>query len=220
MPPEPLHVKPEVVLSGGEQLGAAARELPDAPAPFSVLGADAISVKLAGLLPQIEGPILSGLPRVKAQASETAAGITSAARTYMRRDEELADMIRGTELGRSAEAGPGGGPSSANVAAASNVSGSSTGSAESGGGGRDQISQLAGVPMQIAGQAMGMAAAAPQAVVQGVQQVSHLAGAVGGTESDEAEDGRPEEAGGEPATGERAPVGPASPSDAGTATEL
>lgn len=222
MPPEPLFVNTRALRGHAMELDAALDEFPDPPAAFSAPGADAISVKIASLLPQIEGPILAGLPRVEAEARATAEGIVAAADTYQRKDEELADMIRGTELGSGQDAPAASSPGASNTVAAPAVSGSSAPSGGSSGmsatGGSDQMSQLAGLPMQVAGQAaqvpgqvMGLAAAVPQTMAQGAQQAARLAGGVGddsgtGGSAAESADERPDEAAAEEPGGERAPV--------------
>lgn len=233
---EPLGVDAGALRGYGMDLLTAAGDIPAAPAPFAVTGADAISQKISSLLPSIEGPILDGLPQVKAEAQATAERVVSAADTYQRVDEELAGKVRENGFGEpGCEAAAGGGePGSATGAegvSGSGAAGSGMGGAGgSGAGGADpmsQMGQMMGVPMQIASQAaqipmqaLGALAAVPQAIVQGMQQVSQLAGGLGGEsdaekdeesspEEDRAEEPKPEKAAAAERTGaERAPVEP------------
>src|SRR5262245_51256235 len=56
------------------------------------------------MLPEIEGPIIAGLPQVKDAPKGTADRIVGAAQTYQRIDEQIAQTLSATELG----AAPGG----------------------------------------------------------------------------------------------------------------
>jgi hypothetical protein len=86
--------------------------------------------------------------------------------------------------GASGTGAPGGSAPAAGAAATGEPSaGTSVASASSGAGAMGQMGQMISMPMQMAGQAIGMAAAVPQTVMQGVegavQQVSQLTGGLG-----------------------------------------
>lgn len=247
-PPETLQVDPEALRGYGNELVAATADIPEPPAAFTVTGADAISAKIASLLPTIEGPILTGLPEVKQAAGVTATGIVDSADAYLKTDDELTAMIRSTELGGLEGSGGGSGgtggsmgagaPGGHGVMAASNATGGSPGSSgtqgSAGGGGSELANmpmQMAGMAAQIPGQVMGAAASVPQSISQGAQQVAQLAGGSGeGTGDPEAEvgvDGDGEHgATAEQAGGERVPTaspeleGTGGPADTQTVTPL
>lgn len=248
-PPETLHVDPEALRGYGNELVAATADIPEPPEAFTVAGADAISAKIASLLPTIEGPILTGLPEVKKAAGVTANGIVDSADTYLKTDEELTAMILGAELGgpessgRSPEGSVGtggsmdtGAPSGSGVMAASNSTAGSAGSSGSqgaaGSGGSDPMGmpmQMAGMAAQIPGQVMGAAASVPQSIAQGAQQVAQLAGGSGDdyAATERGADGdREDGAAAEQARGERAPAaspdleGAGGPADTPTVTQL
>lgn len=228
MSPEPFGVDDGALRGFGADLVIAASDIPAAPAGFTVTGADAISQRISGLLPTIEGPILSGLPQVKEEATVTANGIVESAEAYQRTDEEIAARIRellGLVDPSERESGPGGrgapggvsgsgaggsgNPGAAGAEAASGASGAS-----SAGDPMSQMGQLMGMPMQIASQAaqipmqaLGALAAVPGAIMQGVQQVSQMTGTMGDPEevADAVEEAKPAE---EPQRDEAVPERP------------
>jgi hypothetical protein len=160
-----LKVDPPLVEQLGGQLEASAGDLPAAPPPFVVSGADAISEAIAFRLPGIEGPIQEGLPQVKAEATKTASNIVAAAGRYQATDEQFAANYEKHQFDQAG--GPGAG-------------GSGAGSAG------DPMSQMMGMPMQMAQQAarmpmqaMSAVASAPQSMMQGVQQIGQMTGGLG-----------------------------------------
>ncbi|WP_319450283.1 MULTISPECIES: hypothetical protein [unclassified Mycobacterium] len=78
---------------------------------------------------------------------------------------------------------PAAGTAAAGAPGAATAASAAGGSAASGAGAMGQMGQMISMPMQMAGQAVGMAAAVPQTVMQGVesavQQVSQLTGGLG-----------------------------------------
>jgi hypothetical protein len=173
---------------------SAATDIPVAPAPFTAGGADPISMKIMSTLPSLEAPIQTGLPEVKAEATKTATSIVEAAAKYLQTDEQLARAYEGQFDGQGGTPGGGGGGGGAPGAGVSEAgavgAGAQSPAAAGGAGGMDQIGQLMSMPMQMAGQAaqipmqaMGALSSIPQGIMQGVQQVSKLAGGMGGGES-------------------------------------
>lgn len=196
-----LRVDTEMLSQLGSQLEVSASALPDAPAPFSVPGGDAISQAIAAKLPGLETPIIEGLPAVKQAAGQTASNIVTAADMYQTKDEQLA-----AEYEKHRFDGSGGGSSSGGGSGSGVASGMGAGAAGSaagaGGDAMSQMSQMMGTPMQMASQAaqmpmqaMGAVSSVPQSAMQGVQQISQMAGGKG-------ESGAPGSASGD------APAGP------------
>ncbi len=85
-----LRVDPELLGRLGNDLQSAADDLPDAPPPFVVTGADAISQAISEKLPGIEAPIQEALPQLKSAATTTASNIVTASGMYQSTDEQLA----------------------------------------------------------------------------------------------------------------------------------
>lgn len=183
-----LRVDTEMLSQLGSQLEVSASALPDAPAPFSVPGGDAISQAIAAKLPGLETPIIEGLPAVKEAAGQTASNIVTAADMYQTKDEQLAaeyekHRFDGSD-GGSSSGGSGGGSGSG---VASGMGAGTAGSAAGAGGdAMSQMSQMMGTPMQMASQAaqmpmqaMGAVSSVPQSAMQGVQQISQMAGGKG-----------------------------------------
>lgn len=182
-----LRVDTEMLSQLGSQLEMSASALPEAPAPFTVTGGDAISQAIAAKLPALETPIIEGLPAVKEAAGETASNIVTAADLYDSTDERLAAEAEKHRFeGSGPGAGAGGSGSGAGGAGAgsSGVAGSGGAGSTAGAGGNpmSQMSQMMGTPMQMASQAaqmpmqaMGAVSSAPQGVMQGVQQISQMA---------------------------------------------
>lgn len=215
----------------GSQLQTSANALPDPPAPFSVTGADAISAAISAKLPALETPIIEGLPKVKAEASETAGNIVTSAATYLTTDEEIAARIEkglfdgaGTAAsgGGSGAGGAGGGAAGGGAAAAAggvqSVS-SAAGSAAGAGGAAGQMGQMMSMPMQMASQAaqvpqqaMGALGGAVQGGMQGAQQITQMA-TKGSEDSESAEKSERDAAAGGQHRAERAPVAEAPQSD-------
>lgn len=213
--PETLGVDPVALAGYGHDLVAAANDIPSAPEPFVTAGLDDISQKIMDSQATIEGPILSGLPKIKGEATDTGHKVENAAQTYLRVDEELARAIRALVSGQLEQAasgaegvdsGSGGGsgspsaagtPSAQQPAASSSTpsSGAPSAAASASSSGGD-VSQMMSTPMQMAGQAAqipsqaaGMVGALPQAAMQGLQQVSQLASGLGEGEGDPVEAG-------------------------------
>ena len=175
----PLKVDPELLGKYGGQLLAAAGDLPEAPGPFVVTGADAISQAIAEKLPGLEGPIQEALPQLKNEASTTASNVVDAAGRYSSTDAQLAANYEKHQF------------DSVNDSAGSG--GSAAGGAA---GSMGQLGQMMGMPMQMAGQAVQMpmqaisaVAQVPQGVMQGVQQIGQMAGGHGGGEGSSATSG-------------------------------
>ncbi len=165
----PLTVDPELLERYGNQLLTAAGGLPEAPPPFTVTGTDPMSQAIADKLPAMEGAIGDELLQLKAQASDTASKIVSAAGQYQRTDDQLAAEYEKHQFD-----------------SASNGRG---GAGAGGGQAMGQMGQMMSMPMQVAGQAaqmpmqaMGAVASVPQGIMQGVQQISQMAGGPGGSE--------------------------------------
>lgn len=250
--PETLGVDPSALSSLGQALLASAGDIPQAPPPFHTSGTDAISLKIMSTLPSLESELQTGLATVKAEAEHTSNGVINAASAYLQTDEQLAkkyeDQMNG-QVDSSSSSGSSGSATSGTDAAATSTQGQSAsaatgseGSSSSGStSGMSEMGQLMGIAGQAAQlpmQAVGMVAAVPAGIMQGVsqamQQVSQLAGGMGGgddaksateqqeqqrerLEAERVEQQRHEEGrhqpGAAPATpqGERAPVEPAAP---------
>lgn len=178
-PIPPLTVDPELLERYGNQLLTAAANLPDAPPPFTVTGMDPMSQAIADKLPLVEGALQDLLPQARDQATHTASAIVAAAGKYQSADQQNAADIEKHQF------------DSAGGGSGSGVGGDAMG----------QMSQLMSMPMQMAGQAVQMPmqamdalASLPQSVMQGVQQVSQMAGGLGGADGALAkghEDGAP-----------------------------
>jgi hypothetical protein len=178
-----LRVDPEMLSQLGSQLETSARALPEAPAPFTVTGSDAISAAIAEKLPALETPIIEGLPAVKQAAAQTASNIVAAAGKYQGTDEELAAAYEKQQFGGGGVGGAAGG--AAGVAAGAAAS-AGAGAAGAGGGAMGQMGQLMSMPMQMASQAaqmpqqaMGAVSQIPQAGMQGAQQIVQMATGAG-----------------------------------------
>ena len=175
--PPPLSVDPEQLAAAGGELKHSAGQLPVAPAPFSVVGSDPLTQAINAQIPAIEEPIATQLPAVKAQATKTAQNVISAAEAYLTTDQQLGGQISQEMQNLPAAEGLSGGGGSAGGAATS-AAGGMSGAAGSAAGGAGSMSQMMGMPMQMAGQmsqmpmqAMGAVTSAPQGVMQGAQQV-------------------------------------------------
>ena len=108
MAPETLGVDP-VSLSGfGNEMLAAAADIPLAPPPFTSAGADPITMKIMESVPFIEAPIQTGLPEIKAEATKTASNIVDAAARYLQTDEQLAKAYESQQFDNQGGS-PGGG---------------------------------------------------------------------------------------------------------------
>jgi hypothetical protein len=173
----PLKVDPEQLAKLGGQLLSAAGDLPEAPAPFTVTGTDAISQAIADKLPGLEGPIQEALPQLKAEASGTASNVVTAAGKYASTDAQLAADYAKHQFD------------------SAGASGSSGGAGSGGGDAMSQMGQMMSMPLQMASQAaqlpmqaMGAVSSVPQGIMQGVQQIGQMTGGLGG--SDKAAEGR------------------------------
>lgn len=185
----PLKVDPERLSQLGSVLKTAAAGLPDAPAPFTATGADEISLAIKGKLPAIENVIQEVLPQVKAGAQDTASKMLKAAAQYLGTDQELAAKYQQHQFDSAASpVGSGGAGGSSSVGGAGGAT--STAAAQS-----DSMSQMMSMPMQMANQAaqvpaqmMSAAASVPQSLMQGVQQVSQMAGGLGGNDGSDGDE--------------------------------
>lgn len=176
-----LRVDPEMLDRLGNDLRTSAEGLPEAPPPFIVTGADAISQAISERLPGVEGPIQEALPQLKQAATTTASNIVAAAGKYGSTDEQLAANYEKHQFDQGA---PG-----------------ADGSGGGAGGGSDamgQMGQLMSMPMQMASQAVQMPMQAmsavtslPQTVMQGVQQIGQMTGGLGKSDGASGEPGDP-----------------------------
>ncbi len=62
---------------------------PAPPPPVAVAGADVISAAVNATLPEIEAPVINGLPAVKAALTRTGTNIAAAAGIYVQADQAL-----------------------------------------------------------------------------------------------------------------------------------
>lgn len=198
--PETLGVDPTALASMGNALLAAAGDIPTAPPPFHTAGTDAISLKIMSSLPSLELPIQTGLVEIKVEAEKTSGDIVFAASAYLQTDEELArkyeEQFSGSGAGSPSDGtGGAGSGSGAAMGQAATGTGSPTGTAGSasgsqGGSGMGDLGQLMGVAgqaVQLPMQAVGMLAAVPAGIMQGVstvmQQVGQMAGGLAGDDA-------------------------------------
>jgi hypothetical protein len=184
---ETLGVDPESLSGYGNEMLSAASQIPMAPPPLVLAGADPITLKIMGSVPAIEAPIQTGLPEVKAEAGKTAADIVAAAAKYLQTDEQLAKAYEGQFEGQAGSPGNSGAGAGAAGGAGAGAASSCAPPAGGGTGGMDQMGQLMSMPMQMAGQAvqlpmqaMGALGSIAQGIMQGVQQVGQMAGGMGG----------------------------------------
>ena len=164
--PPPLSVDPEELSAAGGALHSAASDLPPPPSPFMPVGADPLSAEIIGQIPAIETPIVTKLPLVKTQSTTTAQNVIDAAQMYV-----AADQRNGAAISQQMQNVPT--PGSPGSGGSAPAAGGSAPAA----GGADPMSQMMGMPMQMAGQMaqmpmqmMGAVAAVPQGAMQGVQQ--------------------------------------------------
>jgi hypothetical protein len=182
---ETLRIDTSLVNEAAGRLEALAGEIPPPPAAFSPEGADGLSVAIAGKVTEVVAPVLAQLPVSKEELTRYAQNVMNAANTYDATDRQLAEEIlkRLEQMDSTEGAGSPGGGGASTAAAATSAAGSAAspmsgaaGAASQGG----QLGQMMGMPMQMAQQAAGMAASAPQGLMQGVQgavqQVSDMAG--------------------------------------------
>jgi hypothetical protein len=168
--PPPLSVDPEQLSAAGGALESAAANLPEAPAPFLPVGADPLSTAIIGQIPAVETPVMTQLPLIKAQSTATARDVMDSAQMYLAADQRNGAAIDQQMQALPNAGSPGGGGGSAAAAGGAAA-------AAAAGGGSDPMSQMMGMPMQMAGQmaqmpmqVMGAMAAVPQGAMQGVQQ--------------------------------------------------
>ncbi|MBS4728047.1 hypothetical protein MSM1_06675 [Mycobacterium sp. SM1] len=185
MAPAELRVDTGVLANEGNGLLRAAEEIPAAPEPFTAVGADPLSEALSARVQAAVAPLISGLPKTKADAAKTAGQVVAAADRYETTDKQLADEITkrlqqmpqpgsGAPSGGAAPAvGAGGGAGAPGApAAAGDAPGAPAGvdalsaadPVGAGSGAADQLGQLGdmmGTPVDMATQAaqapMGMA---------------------------------------------------------------
>jgi hypothetical protein len=174
-------VDPTLLSSLGNELITSAGTIPLAPPPFTTPGMDAISLSIMSQVPALEAPILSGLPEVKEEATKTAANIVAAAQQYLQTDAQLAADYERHQFDGTASCGGGGSGASPSTAAQATAAPSAT--ANTAGQQADSMSQMMGIPMQMAQQAvqmpmqaMGALGQAPQGIMQGVQSAMQQVG--------------------------------------------
>lgn len=162
--PPPLSVNPEELSAAGGALLNAANHLPEAPAPFTPVGTDPLSVAIIGQIPAVEVPIATQLPLIRAQATTTAENVQNAAQAYAATDARNGAKI--TQQMHNVPETPGMGSGGGGLAAGTG-----------GAGGAGSAGQMMNTPMQMAGQmaqmpmqVMGAVAAVPQGIMQGAQQ--------------------------------------------------
>lgn len=165
----PLSVDPAQLSAAGGALKSSALELPQAPAPFMPVGTDPLSTAIIGQIPAVETPIATQLPLIKAEATTTASNVEDAAEAYATTDQQNGAAIDEVMQKRPPQMPTG-----------------SSGGSVPGGGGTDAMSQMMGMPMQMAQMPMQMMsgmASAPQGLMQGAQQagqqVQQMAGQFG-----------------------------------------
>ncbi|WP_006242370.1 type VII secretion target [Mycolicibacterium tusciae] len=180
---EDLRVDTALVRQSGGKLETIAGLIPEPPAAFSPAGADALSTAIAGRVAEVVDPVIAQMPITKEELTRFAQNVMQAADSYDSTDRQIAEEIL-KRLGLFEDAaGAGGGSPAGGTGGAPGATGFTTaGSPAAGGGQSDQMGQLmqmaqqaAQIPMQLAG----LAAAIPQAMMQGVQsavqQASQLA---------------------------------------------
>lgn len=193
MAPETLKVDTTALAQAGENFLSASQAIPEAPSGYTPSGSDPLSTAVAAVAPQFLAPIVTGLPLLKAETNQFAQNIKTVAERYAATDA-LSHAKLAAQVGGSGAAGAGasgaGAATDASSGVTSGVGGSSASAASQSAG---QLGQMMQIPMQVASQAaqipqqvMGMAGSLPQTVMQGVQQVaeqvSQVAGKVGGSE--------------------------------------
>jgi hypothetical protein len=66
---------------------------PSPPPPIAAAGSDTASAAINATMPEIESPVLDGLPAVKAALMNTAANISAAANIYAQADHTLGENL-------------------------------------------------------------------------------------------------------------------------------
>ncbi|BBW99731.1 hypothetical protein BST36_25070 [Mycolicibacterium moriokaense] len=184
---EDLRVDTALVRQSGAKLQTIAGLIPEAPAPFSPAGTDALSTAIAGKVAEVVDPVIAQMPITKEELTRYAQNVMAAADRYDATDRQIAEDIL-KRLGLLDETvGAGGG------APGTPVSGGTPAAAPAAGAGQtDQMGQLMQMPMQLAQQAAqipmqlaSMAAAIPQAIMQGVQSAAQQASQMAEMSSEE-----------------------------------
>lgn len=210
MPPQPpLVVDPDRLASASSALLTAAGDIPVMPPALSVPGADLLSTAISHGSAEVELP-MADLPVIKTDATTTAENVGLAGTIYTNKDAELAARAASHQFVSATSAAPAGsGPAAPGTgAAATGVAGSGLGGGAvgagsgvagaaasaagvpAGAGKAGGLSQMMGMPMQMAQQAgqipaqLAQAAGqAPQGVMQSaqsaMQQVTQMAGQFG-----------------------------------------
>lgn len=106
---EPLVVDPARLKAAGTTLQALV--FPAAPPPILMSGTDAVSAAINETLPEIESPVIKGLPAVESAVTRTGSSIVSAAGMYAETDQALGEHVGGTRFFASAQTPPVGPPS-------------------------------------------------------------------------------------------------------------
>lgn len=200
---ETLRIDTSLVNEAAGRLEALAGDIPPPPAAFSPEGADGLSTAIAGKVAEVVSPVLTQLPVSKEEMLRYAQNVASAASTYEATDRQLAEeILKRLEQMETADGPGGGGGGVAGAAGSTPAVGGSAASPAAGAAGAasqgGQLGQMMGMPMQMAQQAAGMAASAPQGLMQGVQgavqQVGQLTDMAGKGEQKREGDEVPESA--------------------------
>jgi hypothetical protein len=101
---EQLKVDPLSLRQAGEALQGL--ELPEPPSPLVAAGADPVSAAVNQTLPQIESPVVAGLPAVNEALRKTGSNIIEAAATYASTDQRLGEVVRRVALADATEQSP------------------------------------------------------------------------------------------------------------------
>jgi hypothetical protein len=105
---EPLIVDPPRLKDAGHTLRGLS--FPAAPPPMVVSGTDAVSAAINETLPEIESPVIDGLPAVKAAVTRTGSSIVTAADMYAETDQTLGDHVGKVQFLSAGEKPANGGP--------------------------------------------------------------------------------------------------------------
>jgi hypothetical protein len=87
----PLIVDTSRLETAGNTLESLA--FPSPPPPIAAAGSDTASAAINATMPQIESPVLDGLPAVRAALMSTAANIATAATIYAQADQTLGENL-------------------------------------------------------------------------------------------------------------------------------
>ncbi|MEI7717365.1 MAG: hypothetical protein WCI78_14980 [Mycobacterium sp.] len=93
---ERLNVDPRGLQQAGEALQGLV--LPQPPTPLVAAGTDPVSAAVNQTMPEIESPVVEGLPAVNEALRRTGSNIIDAAATYASTDQRLGDVVRRVAL--------------------------------------------------------------------------------------------------------------------------